>query len=131
MTWPEVKRLNNAMHFMELHCRQTRSRLWWASTDSGTARSMIANIQKRITKLQGAHNLPRYNATTFETRGGLHVHITYIGNTAIAKRLKTSSAFGECIEVDRVTDQAIGMANTVTASGPRPLLRSSRNSVLC
>jgi hypothetical protein len=55
----------------------------------------------------GARNPTRHglraNATAFETRGGLHAHITFIGNTDIADSLKRSSVFGDLIEVGPIT----------------------------
>jgi len=71
---------------MELHCRPKRG-LWLLHTNKGTARSTIANIQKRITRLQIEHGVRPYNVTTFETRGGLHAHIVFLGSREIAKRL--------------------------------------------
>jgi hypothetical protein len=88
---------------MELHCQRKRG-LWWLQTHKGTARSTIADIQKRITRLQIEHGLRPYNVTTFETRGGLHAHIAFLGNRDIADRLKSSTAFGEFIQVDPVCD---------------------------
>jgi hypothetical protein len=91
---------------MELHCRPRRgSGLWWVCTDRRTTRSTIASIQKRITKLQWQCGLRPYNVTAFETSdGGLHAHIVFIGNGELAERLRRSSAFGELIEVEPVTD---------------------------
>jgi hypothetical protein len=40
----------------------------------------------------------------FESLGGLHAHIVYIGNDPIADHLKSSAAFGDLIEVAPVTD---------------------------
>ena len=50
--------------------------------------------------------------TTFETRGGLHAHIAFIGSRDIAERLKRSSAFGEFIQVDSVTVRAVSLVST-------------------
>lgn len=88
---------------MELHCQPRRCGLWWVSTNKDTPRSVIADIQKRITKLQGEHGLPRYSATTFESRGGPHAHVVFAGTGKIANRLR-SAAFGSMIEVAPVTD---------------------------
>jgi hypothetical protein len=88
---------------MELHCQAKRS-LWWLHTHKKTARYTIAAIQKRITRLQVEHGLRPYNVTTFETRGGLHAHIAFIGSHEIAERLKRSTAFGEFIQIDPVAD---------------------------
>jgi hypothetical protein len=42
--------------------------------------------------------------TTFESRGGLHAHIAFIGTHDIARRLRTSKQFGALIDVRLVTD---------------------------
>jgi hypothetical protein len=73
------------------------------STNRGTSRFVISAIWKRITKLQKEHGLRPYSVTVFETRGGLHAHITFIGNAHMADRLKRSSAFGDLIVVEPVT----------------------------
>jgi hypothetical protein len=78
--------------------------LWLLHTNKGTTRSAISDIQKRITRLQVEHGLRPYNVTTFETRGGLHAHIVFLGNREIVERLKSSTAFGEFIQVDPVVD---------------------------
>jgi hypothetical protein len=103
MTGPEIRRLTNAAWFMAQNCRASKSSLWWATTSKGTSRSIIAEIWKRITRLQGAHALPAYSALVFETRGGLHAHIIFAGNPEVADRLNRA-AFGHTIQVDRVTD---------------------------
>jgi hypothetical protein len=105
MTGPELNRLSGAARFMELHCKPKRG-LWWLHTSKGTARSKIAAIQKRITRLQFDYGLRPYNVTIFEGRGGLHAHIAFLGNREIARRLKKSSAFGELVQVDPITDTA-------------------------
>jgi hypothetical protein len=103
MTGPELSRLTGAVWFMEQH-RQPERGLWLLHTNKGTARPSISNIQKRITRLQIEHGLRPYNVTTFETRGGLHAHIVFLGNHEIAERLTSSTAFGESIQVDPVAD---------------------------
>jgi hypothetical protein len=86
---------------MELHSQPKRG-LWLLHTNKGTARSTISNIQKRITRLQLEYGLRPYRVTTFETRGGLHAHIVFLGSREIVERLKSSIAFGEFIQVDPV-----------------------------
>jgi hypothetical protein len=106
MTAAELKRLSGAVHFMELHCQPRRGDgLWWVSTNKNSDRHTIAALQKQITKLQWSmyHRRP-YNVTTFETRGGLHAHLVFIGNPDMAERLKASKRFGKIIHVDPVTD---------------------------
>jgi hypothetical protein len=103
MTGPELNRLTGAVWFMEQY-RQPKRGLWLLHTNKGAARSTISNIQKRITRLQIEHGLRPYNVTTFETRGGLHAHIVFLGNHEIAERLTSSTAFGESIQVDPVAD---------------------------
>jgi hypothetical protein len=102
VTGPELARFSGAVHFMELNCDPRRS-LWWVTTDKSAPRPIIAEIWKRITRLQGRHDLPAYSAAIFETRGGVHAHIVFIGNRDIAQRLQ-SSAFGQIVKVDLVTD---------------------------
>jgi hypothetical protein len=89
---------------MELRCQPSRVRLWLLTTNRDLPRSLIADIWKRITRLQEAYRLSRYSVTTFESRGGLHAHITFIGTRDIASRLKASKQFGDLIDVRPVTD---------------------------
>jgi hypothetical protein len=128
MTGPELNRLSDAVRFMELHCQAKRG-LWWLHTHKGTARYTVAAIQKRITRLQVEHGLRPYSVTTFETRGGLHAHIAFIGNREIAERLKRSTAFGEFIQVDRVTDPG-GVARAYLAKERTPQAGYRRQDVL-
>jgi hypothetical protein len=89
---------------MELRCQPSRVRLWLLTTNRDLPRSLIADIWKRITRLQEAYRLSRYSATTFESRGGLHAHIAFIGTHDIAQRLRASKQFGDVIDVRRITD---------------------------
>jgi len=115
ITGPEIERSSDAVRFMELYCQPRYSRLWLATTDRGTSRSLIADIWKRITRLQGTiwkritrlqgtYGFRPYSVVTFEGSGGLHAHITFIGNCEIARRLKDSKKFGEQIHLRRVVD---------------------------
>jgi hypothetical protein len=104
ITGPELERLSCAVRFMTLHCRPRRSGLWLATSNKSAARPAIADLWKRITRLQTKYNLPAYSVTVLETRGGLHAHIAFIGTRDIAGRLKSSSPFGELIDVRPVTD---------------------------
>jgi hypothetical protein len=88
---------------MEQCCHSSAS-LWLLTTDAGTPRSLIADIWKRFTRLQGAFRLHCYSVITFESRGGLHAHIVFIGIPEIARRLKASNQFGDVIDVRRVRD---------------------------
>ena len=72
-------------------------------TDKGSSKETIAKIQKWVSRLQSNHNLWSYNVTVFETRGGLHAHILFIGNAAITDRLNRS-AFGPTVFAEPVTD---------------------------
>jgi hypothetical protein len=105
ITGQEIERLNGAAHFMEQHCPR-RGRLFWLSLHKGTDRETIAHVQKRITKLQKAANLPCYSAWVFESRGGLHAHILFIGDRSaeIERRLCSSKSFGTLIDVRLVYD---------------------------
>lgn len=105
VTGPELNRLSGAVRLMELYCQPKRG-LWFLNTDRDTGRSTISAIQKRITKLQIEQGVRPYNVTTFETRGGLHAHIVFLGIREIVERLKSSAAFGEFIQVNPVTNPA-------------------------
>jgi hypothetical protein len=104
ITGPELNRLCNAVWFMELHCNPSRVGLWLATTASATPRDMIADIWKRITRLQGKYGIRQYSAITFEKSGGLHAHITFLGTRHTAKSLKQSRRFGEVLDIRPVTD---------------------------
>jgi hypothetical protein len=104
ITGPELERLSDAVRFLTLHCQGRRTALWLATTNKGTARSAIANVWKRITRLQSRYNLPAYSVVVFETRGGLHAHIVFIGIRDIARHLENSSVFARLIDVRPVTD---------------------------
>ena len=107
LSGPEIDRHSAALHFMELYCRRDRrSRLWWVSVPKGLDRKFIATIQKRITKLQGLFGLWKYSAWVFETRGGLHAHISFVGDAdgEIADALRRSEIFGDLIKVAPVTN---------------------------
>jgi hypothetical protein len=124
MTGQEIERLTGAMQFMKQRCS-----LWWLTTDRGTARSIIADIGKRITRLQAEYDLPRYHVTVFEARGGLHAHIAFVGNRQIVDRLKGSATFGEIIEADKVTDPD-KLARKYLAKERTPQAGYGRNHIL-
>jgi hypothetical protein len=125
----EIDRLSAAVHFMEFQCRDRRSSLWWLSTEKGTTRQLIADIQKRITRLQKKLRLPGYNVTVFETRGGTHAHLVFIGTRALAKRLEASAAFGALIHVRPVTDPK-GLALKYLAKERTPQAGYGREHIL-
>jgi len=128
MTGAELARLNSVVRFMELH-RRPKSGLWCLHTNKDTPRSTISDIQKRITRLQIEHGLRPYNVTTFETRGGLHAHIVFLGNREILERLKSSMAFGEFIKVDPVTDP-VGLVRKYLAKERTPQAGYARHHML-
>jgi hypothetical protein len=128
MTGPELNRLTGAIWFME-HYRQRKRDLWLVHTNKGAARATISNIQKRITRLQLEYGLRSYRVTTFETRGGLHAHIVFLGDREIAERLKSSTAFGEFIKVDPVTD-LVGLARKYLAKERTPQAGYARHHML-
>lgn len=103
LTGPEIRRFRSAMRFMALSCKSPTSSLWWLTTNKGLTRSLIADIWKRVGRLQRQVGIATYSALTFETRGGVHAHVVFIGTTELAQRLKRSS-FGGVIAVDRVHD---------------------------
>jgi hypothetical protein len=99
-------------------------------TDKGTPRSLIANIWKRITKLQGKHDLSQYSVTVFEGAAGrLHAHIVFLGNSAIVDRLNRSTAFGGILHVQRATDPS-GLALKYLAKERTPQAGYRRNHLL-
>jgi hypothetical protein len=104
ITGPELNRLNNAVQFMDLHCERGRCDLWLLTTGRATPRSLIADVWKWVTRLQGDYGIKQYSVVTFESRGGLHAHITFLGTRDIAKRLKQSRRFGELLDIRPVTD---------------------------
>jgi hypothetical protein len=104
ITGPELERLSGAVRLLTLHCQGRRRGLWLATTNKGAARSAIADVWKRITRLQTKYDLPAYSVAVLETKGGLHAHITFIGTRDIARRLRSSSIFAELIDVRPVTD---------------------------
>jgi hypothetical protein len=89
---------------MTIHCSGRRTALWLATTNKGAARSAIADLGKRITRLQSRYNLPAYRVVVLETRGGLHAHMVFIGTGDIAGHLQKSSVFAGLIDVRPVTD---------------------------
>lgn len=96
----EINRMIAAIRFMKLYCKR-REPLWWLSTAKGTPRATISAIWKRITRLQHQHDLPAYSALAFEVGGGLHAHIVFIGNDAIADALKRSAEFCEALNSEK------------------------------
>jgi hypothetical protein len=104
ITGPELNRLGNAVWFMDLHCKRGRCDLWLLTTARATPRSLIADVWKLITRLQGTQRLRCYSVITFESRGGLHAHIIFLGTRRIAKRLKQPRRFGELLDIRPVTD---------------------------
>ena len=89
---------------MEMHCRAHTTQCWWVSINKSSSRELIADVQKRVTRLQKEYGLPRpYNLTVFETSGGLHAHIVFIGDRVgvISQALQRSKQFGGKIVVER------------------------------
>jgi hypothetical protein len=126
---PEIERLDGAVQFMQKHCRSRGARLWWATVNKGSTRNDIAAIQKRITRLQVVENLPPYNASIFETRGGLHAHIIFVGNAEIARRLESSLAFGDIIKAAPVTNPE-GLTRRYLAKERTPQAGYGRERIL-
>jgi hypothetical protein len=90
LTGAEVKRLNGVMHLMKRQVRYT-GELWFLSTAKGLTFDAIANVQKRIGRLQGDNHLFKYSAWVFETHPSLHAHFVFIGNQDIAEALRRSA----------------------------------------
>ena len=114
---------------MELHCERSRVGLWLATTARATPRDVIADIWKRITRLQGKCGLLQYSVITFENSGGIHAHITFLGTAEIARRLKLSKRFGELIDVRVVTDPR-GLASKYLAKERTPQAGYRREHIL-
>ena len=106
LTGDEVKRLGNAAAFM-VNTQRHRRQLWFATVGDrifddiapGEARNIIADVQRRIGKLQTELGLPRYRITVFETIGGLHAHMLFHGNRKLVKRLMKSAALKPLVDV--------------------------------
>jgi hypothetical protein len=129
ITGPELNRLCNALWFMELQCNPSRVGLWLATTARATRRDVIADIWKRITRLQSAYRLHPYSVAAFEGRGGLHAHIAFIGTPEIARRLSASKRFGDLIDVRRVTDPH-GLGHKYLAKERTPQAGYGREHIL-
>jgi hypothetical protein len=128
LTGKELERFDGAVRFMEWKS-PPRSRLWWATVNKDSGRALIADVQKRTTRLQNLHGLPPYNATAFETRGGLHAHVAFIGNRDIAQRLQSSASFGALIKVAPIRD-AVGITKGYLAKERTPQAGYRRGHLL-
>ena len=129
ITGPELNRLGNAVWFMELHCKRSPVGLWLATTARATPRDAIADIWKRITRLQGNYGIRQYSVITFEKSGGIHAHITFLGTRHIAKRLKQSTRFGELLDIRPVTDSN-GLTRKYLAKERTPQAGYGREHIL-
>lgn len=129
ITGRELERLSGAIRFMDAHRQTPKARLWLLTTDRDAPRSLIADVWKRITRLQGAYRLKCYSVTTFESRGGLHAHIAFVGRPEIARRLKASEQFGDLIDVRPVTDNN-GLARKYLAKERTPQAGYRRTHML-
>jgi len=87
-----------------MECHYSQSAFWWATTDDNTSRSLIHDVWKRITRLQGDNGFDQYSVAVFEGRVGVHLHVIFLGNYAIAHRLEASKQFGDAVWVRRVKD---------------------------
>jgi hypothetical protein len=87
------------------------------------------HIWKRITRLEDTYRLHRYGVTTFESRGGLHAHIAFIGTREIARRLRASKQFGDQIDLRRVTGHN-GLARKYLAKERTPPAAYERSHML-
>jgi hypothetical protein len=125
---PEIERISGAVQFMEKSC-PNQGRLWWVTLNRGSTREIIADVQKRITKMQKRQNLPPYNATVFETLGGLHAHIVFIGNRKIVRCLEGSAKFSGLIDLDRVNDPQ-GLTRNYLAKERTPQAGYRREHIL-
>src|SRR4249919_3366699 len=70
----------------------------------GASRSRSIQRKNQAIRTVGSENRLPYNVTTYESSGGLHAHIVFLGTPDIVERLRASDAWGEIIQVDPVTD---------------------------
>lgn len=104
VTGPELERLSGAGHMMQKHLIKSGfGDLWYLTTDKGLSRDKIAEIQKRISRLQRDGGFYGYSAWIFETRPKLHARFVFIGDTTIIKKLRRS-ALGPMITIKPVYD---------------------------
>lgn len=129
ITGAEINRLSGALRFIELYCQPSRCGLWWLTTNKDTPRYLIADIWKRITRLQSEYRVHPYSVAAFEGRGGLHAHIVFIGTREIARRLRGSKRFGNLIDVRRATDLH-GLAHKYLAKERTPQAGYGRDYIL-
>jgi hypothetical protein len=76
---------------MQTHLRNSGfGKLWYLTTEKGLSRDKIAEIQKRISRLQREGGFYVYSAWIFETRPQIHAHFIFVGDSAVVERLKHS-----------------------------------------
>lgn len=73
--------------------------LYYLTTAKGVSREIVADIQKRIGRLQHERDFYAYSAWCFETRPKLHAHFLFVGDSAIVARLRRS-ALGKAAGLD-------------------------------
>jgi hypothetical protein len=104
MTRAEIERFSGAGHLMQKYLRSIAAGdLWYLTTAKGVSRETVANIQKRIHRLQHERDFYKYSAWCFETRPKLHAHFLFVGDTAVVERLGRGT-FGETITIKPVYD---------------------------
>lgn len=109
----EIKRCSNAAKFLE----RTNLPLFWAvvgddtlSMRSGEARKEFDKFLRYLSQLQQRNGFPQFSITVFESSGGLHANIVFVGNEKIAKSLCRSfqnymrSGYGHEKAMQPVTD---------------------------
>jgi len=74
------------------------------SIEPGQARDIVADLERRIGKLQIEAGIPAYRVTVYETIGGLHAHLLFLGSRKLVERLKQSTAFRPYLDVRRAHD---------------------------
>lgn len=115
----EIDRLSGAGHFMQNYLRScAHGELYYLTTAKGVSRETVADIQKRIGRLQSERDFYAYSAWCFETRPKLHAHFLFVGDSAVVERLKRS-AFGETVTIKRVYDLP-GLVNGYQAKERTP-----------
>lgn len=102
----EIDRLSGAGHFMQNYLRScAHGELYYLTTAKGVSRETVADIQKRIGRLQSERDFYTYSAWCFETRPRLHAHFLFPGDSAVVERLKRS-AFGAMVTIKQVYNLA-------------------------
>ena len=107
LTRPEIERIFGAAHSMA----SKRRHMWFATLgdglqdmDAGEARRVVDTFLKTLVVEQRKAGLPQDWLLVWETIGGLHTHIIFIGNRRIVDIVQRSARFGNHLRVRWVYD---------------------------